>query len=97
MRDYNFYVYILSNQRNTVLYIGVTNNLKRRTYEHKTKALKGFTSRYNIDKLVYYEHYTHIEEAIMREKRLKKWKREWKNELINKNNPEWKDLYGEID
>ncbi len=92
MKNYNFYVYILTNKWNKVLYIGLTNNLKRRTEEHKNKLKKGFTSKYNVDKLVYFEHFKYINDAIKREKRLKKWKRDWKNELINKVNPAWRDL-----
>ena len=87
-----YYVYILSNRRDGVLYVGVTNNLHRRMYEHKNKLIKGFTKRYNLDKLVYYDHTTDISLAITREKQLKQWKREWKIALIEKNNPEWKDL-----
>lgn len=92
MKTYDFYVYILASKRNSVLYIGVTNNLRRRIDEHKTKKNKSFTSKYNVDKLVYFEHYKYIDQAILREKRLKKWKREWKNELISKVNPEWRNL-----
>ena len=87
-----YYIYILSNHTNTTLYIGVTNNLRRRLYEHKNKLIEGFTSKYNINKLVYFEETTDIKAAIQREKNLKKWKREWKEELIKKSNPEFKDL-----
>lgn len=97
MKNFNFYVYILTNKWNKVLYIGVTNNLKRRLEEHKNKKNKGFAAKYNIEKLVYFEHFRYINDAIKREKRLKKWKREWKNELINKVNPEWRDLAEDID
>lgn len=97
MKNFNFYVYILTNKWNKVLYIGVTNNLKRRLEEHKNRANKGFATRYNTDKLVYIEHFRYINDAIKREKRLKKWKREWKNELINKVNPEWRDLAADMD
>lgn len=93
MWNYNFYTYIAASPNNKALYIGLTNDLKRRMYEHKNKLVPGFTVKYNIIKLVYYEHYTNINDAIKREKNLKKWKREWKNELITKVNPEWKDLY----
>ncbi len=93
---HNYFVYILSNKSNKVLYIGVTNDLKRRVYEHKTRFSKGFTWRYNVDKLVYYEHFKNIANAIIREKRLKKWKRVWKEELINNFNPEWRDLYRDV-
>ena len=92
MKTFDFYVYILASKRNSALYIGITNNLWRRIEEHRTKKNKSFTSRYNIDKLVYFEHYNYINQAITREKRLKKWKREWKNELINKVNPKWRNL-----
>ena len=74
MRDFNFYVYIITNKRNSVLYIGVTNNLKRRIEEHKKKYTKGFASKYNVDKLVYFEHFNYINDAIQREKRLKSGK-----------------------
>ncbi|PCI09162.1 MAG: excinuclease ABC subunit C [Flavobacteriaceae bacterium] len=85
-------VYFMTNKNNTVLYIGVTSELVRRVYQHKTKAFKGFTSKYNCDKLVYFEVYLNINEAIIREKQLKKGTRKRKNDLINIENPEWKDL-----
>jgi putative endonuclease len=88
----NFYVYILSNKPNGVLYIGLTNSLERRIEEHKNKVLKGFTFKYNVDKLVYFEEFDIYEEAFIRERRLKKWIRKWKIELIEKLNPEWRDL-----
>ena len=88
----NYYIYILSNWTNKVIYIGVTNNLSRRLYEHKNKLIDGFTKRYNLDKLVYYELFFNINEAINREKELKKWRREKKNKLIESLNPEWRDL-----
>ncbi|MDZ7612995.1 MAG: GIY-YIG nuclease family protein [Flavobacteriaceae bacterium] len=87
-----YYVYILASKPNGVLYIGVTNNIQRRMIEHKCKVNKGFSSRYNVDKLVFLETHQYIREAIKREKRLKKWNREWKVELIEKENPEWQDL-----
>lgn len=93
----NYYVYILANKSNSVLYIGVTNNLKRRVLEHKNKVNKGFAYRYNVDKLVYYELFTNILEAIKREKRMKKWNRKWKDELINSFNPEWKELFDTLE
>jgi len=92
MKRQHYYVYILSNKNNTVLYTGVTNNLKRRMSEHKTKLNKGFTARYNISKLVYFEQFTYIRQAILREKRIKKWKREWKEKLIYEKNPKWIEL-----
>jgi len=87
-----YYVYILTNKYNTVLYTGVTNNLTRRITEHKNKLINGFTEKYNINKLVYFEECSDIEAAIQREKNLKKWNRSWKIELIKKLNPELKDL-----
>ncbi len=87
-----YYVYILSNKYNNVLYVGVTNNLARRVYEHKTGALDGFTKKYNVHKLVYFESCHDIEEALAREKQMKNWSRIKKVVLIEKMNPEWKDL-----
>lgn len=86
------YVYILTNKSNKVLYIGVTNNLSRRVYEHKNKLVEGFTKKYKLTKLVYYEIGGSIEDAIRREKQFKKWHRDWKMNLISQFNPEWKDL-----
>ncbi len=93
MRAYNFYVYILASDIGGTLYIGVTNDLIRRVYEHKTKAAEDSRRPYGIDRLVYFEHFDNIEYAMLREKRLKKWKREWKIALIEKDNPNWDDLY----
>lgn len=93
---FNSYVYILANQKNGTLYIGVTNNLQRRILEHKLEITKGFTNKYKIHLLVYYEIVDNIEIAILREKQLKWWKREWKINLIESKNPEWKDLYKEL-
>ena len=87
-----YYVYILANKTNSTLYIGVTNDLKRRIYEHKNKLYEGFSAKYNVNKLVHFEECSDIKSAIQREKNLKKWKRVWKNELIEKTNPEYKDL-----
>ena len=87
-----YFVYMLANKHNNVLYIGVTNNIRRRVYEHKKKLLKGFTSQYNCTKLVWYEEFQEIDLAIAREKQLKNWKREWKNALIEKSNPNWCEL-----
>jgi putative endonuclease len=92
----NYYVYILASKRNGTLYIGVTNDLTRRVYEHKNDLVHGFSNKYQTHLLVYFEITTNIESAIVREKNLKKWKREWKLGIIEKNNPEWKDLYDEI-
>lgn len=91
-----FFVYILASQRNGTLYIGVTSNLIKRIYEHKSHAVEGVTKQYNITQLVYFEEHTNAESAIMREKRLKDWKRQWKLALIEKQNPDWKDLYVDI-
>lgn len=90
------YTYILFNKRNGTLYIGVTSNLVKRVYEHKNKLVDGFTKKYNIDKLGYYEIFDDIEEAIIREKKLKGASRKKKLELIEMINPEWLDLYYEI-
>jgi putative endonuclease len=94
MEDY--FVYILASKRNGTLYTGVTNNLLKRVDEHKNNLIPGFTSKYNAHTLVYYERYSDIYDAIAREKRLKKWKRAWKLELIEKSNPNWQDLYGNL-
>jgi len=87
------YVYILASQKKGTLYIGVTNDLIRRIYEHKNDLVPGFTSAYHVHRLVYYEVHVDIYQAITREKQIKKWKRQWKINLIEKTNPEWKDLY----
>ena len=89
-------VYILASRRNGTLYIGVTNDLSRRVYEHRTKAVPGFTSRYNVTILVWYEHYDYVNDALAREKSLKRWRREWKLKLIEDFNPEWRDLYNDL-
>ncbi len=88
-----YYVYILSNKKYWTLYVWVTNNLIRRVFEHKDKFIDGFTKRYSINYLVYYEEYSEIESAIFREKEIKHWNRNWKIRLIEKNNPKWTDLY----
>jgi len=87
-----YYVYILANKRNRTLYIGITNDLVRRISEHKSGMMEVFTKKYSIDKLVYYESTTDVNEAITREKRLKKWKRQWKIDLIENSNQDWQDL-----
>lgn len=87
-----YWVYILTNWNNKVLYIGVTNNLHRRIYEHKQKLVEGFTKKYNLTKLVYFEEFTNINDAIVNEKKLKGWIRSKKNKLIEINNPKWRDL-----
>ena len=91
-----YFVYILASGINSTLYIGVTNDLQRRILEHKEGKIKGFTQKYKVNQLVYYEEFGEADEAIQREKRLKKWKREWKIRLIHEENPSWKDLYSEL-
>ncbi len=93
--SHNYYVYLLTNWNSKVMYVGMTNDLQRRTYEHKHKVYRGFTSRYNLNKLVYFEHTTDVLQAIAREKEIKKWRREKKNRLVESMNPEWKDLAAE--
>jgi putative endonuclease len=87
------YVYRLASKRHGTLYLGVTNNLARRVYEHRTKQNDGFTSTYNVDHLVWYENYERIYDAIAREKAMKKWRRDWKIALIEEFNPDWTDLH----
>ena len=95
--DELFYTYILTNKNHTVLYIGVTNDLKRRLKQHKQKSNKGFSGKYNVEKLVYFESSRYVENAIKREKQLKKWNRAWKENLINEMNPDWNDLSWMLD
>jgi putative endonuclease len=87
---------MMTNKYNKVLYIGVTNNLIRRVYEHKNGLIPGFTKKYNCHKLVWFEESGNIESAILKEKRMKKWKREYKENVINEMNPAWRDLYDEL-
>lgn len=94
MRKY--YVYILASKKNGTLYTGVTNDIVRRIHEHKTKVNEGFTKKYNVDRLVYFEEFVSIIDSITREKRIKAWKRQWKIELIEKLNPKWVDLYNDL-
>ncbi|WP_248722612.1 GIY-YIG nuclease family protein [Seonamhaeicola sp. ML3] len=89
---HQYYLYILTNKRNGTLYIGVTNNLERRMFEHKNKLVDGFTKQYGLDKLMYFETYQYINDAIKREKNMKKWKRAWKIKLIEEDNSSWEDL-----
>ena len=96
MSSDRFYVYLLASKRNGTLYIGVTSDLLKRVHEHKNNLVEGFTKKYNVHKLVYYEATEDVNSAITREKQLKKWKRRWKIELIEKKNPEWRDLYFEL-
>jgi putative endonuclease len=90
------YVYLLASRRNGTLYIGVTSDLVRRIWQHRTEAVDGFSSRYGTKRLVHFEAYDDIETAIAREKALKKWRRQWKLALIERENPDWRDLYPEI-
>ena len=94
--DKQFCVYILASKRNGTLYIGVTSQLATRVWQHKSKVVEGFTTKYGVDKLVYYEAHGSAEAAIVREKQLKKWRRSWKIELIEGLNPDWRDLDDEL-
>lgn len=96
MRDHNYFIYIITNKNKTVLYLGVTNDLQRRIYEHEHGLIPGFSKKYNCHFLVYYEHFQDINEAIAREKEIKKWGREKKEKLINRFNPDWRFLNNEI-
>jgi putative endonuclease len=91
-----FYVYIITNNLFGTLYIGMTGNLPRRMFEHKHKLIEGFAKEHGCDKLVYYENYPTAEEASMRERRMKKWNRDWKIQLIEKNNRDWNDLSNQL-
>ena len=93
MTDKQYYVYILASKRNGTLYTGITSDLIKRTWQHKSGFVEGFSKRYSTKILVYFEAHTDVEEAILREKRIKKWNREWKINLIEKNNPTWEDIY----
>jgi putative endonuclease len=93
MSPKSYYVYILASKRNGTLYIGITSDLKKRIFEHKNELIEGFTKKYKIHDIVYYEETNDVKSAIEREKSLKKWKRSWKLALIEKENPSWKDLY----
>ena len=90
------YVYILASRKNGTLYVGVTSDLVRRVFEHKSDLVEGFTKKYGVHSLVFYEVTESVEEAIAREKRIKKWKRAWKIRLIEETNPEWRDLYCDL-
>ncbi len=91
-----FYVYIMATRQDGPIYIGVTSDLHKRIFEHKTYAIPGFTARYNVDRLVYFEVFENPEAAIAREKQLKKWRRAWKVDMIERDNPEWRDLAEEF-
>jgi len=97
MEQKNYHVYVLTNWNNKVMYIGVTGNLQQRIYQHKNKLIDGFTKKYNIEKLVYYEVCEDVMSAITREKQLKNWTRKKKDRLVKTANPEWKDLGIEFD
>ena len=90
------WVYIMASKRNGTLYIGVTNNLQRRVFEHKNALIPGFTKRYSVHRLVWYEAYPTVPLAIQREKHMKKWQRDWKIRAIEERNPDWSDLYGSL-
>lgn len=97
MSEKQYATYILASRKNGTLYTGTTGDLENRIFEHKQAEIEGFTKKYNIHRLVYYELHESPEHAIMREKQIKKWKREWKLRLIEEENPQWKDLYSEFD
>ena len=90
------YVYILASKKDGVLYVGVTSDLAGRIWEHKNDAAPGFTKRYGVKTLVWYDHFDRIADAIDEEKRIKRWRREWKIQLIEERNPDWRDLYDEV-
>ena len=92
----SYYVYILASRRNGTLYVGVTGNLPQRVYAHKNDFVEGFTKKYGVHTLVYFEQWEEREGAIRREKQIKEWKRRWKIEMIEKGNPEWEDLYEQV-
>ena len=96
MQDKQYFVYILASKLGGTLYIGVTNDLIRRAYQHRSKLVEGFTKQYGVTRLVWYETHTDIEAAITREKQMKKWNRAWKVRLIEETNPNWDDLYPQI-
>ena len=95
-RDHRYFVYMLASKRNGTLYVGVTGNLVGRISEHREDAREGFTKKYGVHMLVWFEEFAEIQEAILREKRIKKWRRAWKVELIEKANPDWTDLFMKI-
>ena len=94
--NYNYYVYIITNRSNNVLYTGVTNDLEKRIYQHRTGTVKGFTQRYNVKKLLYFESFSDIDNAIIREKQIKNRSRQYKINLVEKDNPLWHDLYDRL-
>ena len=92
----NYFVYIITNKNNTVLYTGFTDDLERRIYEHRNKIYRGFSAKYNCYKLLHFEEFKEMKEAQYRERQLKKYRRQWKENLINEANPDWKDLYDDF-
>jgi putative endonuclease len=96
MSDKRPCVYILASCRNGTLYIGLTTDIARRVYEHRTRAVPGFTQQYRVDRLVYVEFHDTIADAMLREKQMKRWKRAWKLALIERDNPQWRDLYSDL-
>ena len=96
MERKNFCVYILAKGRNQTFYVGVTSDLKKRIWQHKNEIADGFTKEYGLKTLVYYEVFDDVEQAILREKRLKKWNRTWKMRIVEEMNPDWKDLYDDL-
>ena len=96
MNNKHYYIYILASKQYGSLYIGVTSNLIKRVHEHKNDLVEGFTKRLNVHNLVYYETSEDVNSAIAREKQLKRWRRKWKIELIERQNPEWEDLYSDL-
>jgi len=96
MNDKKFYIYILASKKNGFLYTGITSDLVKRTWEHKNGAMDGHTKKYSIKRLVYFEIYDDFDNAVKREKQLKKWHRQWKVDLIEKDNPDWNELYRTI-
>jgi putative endonuclease len=95
-REHRYFVYILASKRNGTLYVGVTSNLAGRIHDHKEDLREGFTKKYGVHLLVWFEEFSDVNDAILREKRIKKWRRAWKLELIEKTNPEWVDLFPQI-
>ena len=96
MNDKQYYVYIITNWKDKIMYVGITNDLRRRVYEHKSKLIDGFTKKYNVNKLVYNEITENVNSALEREKEIKKWRREKKNKLVASMNKNWNDLYNEL-
>ena len=92
----SYFVYIITNKNKTVLYTGFTNDLERRIYEHKSKIYKGFATKYNCHKLLYFEEFKEMKDALHRERQVKKYSRQWKENLISEANPDWKDLYDDF-